>query len=135
MSILRERNALDVSCLRRSAARLAIALSAIAVGAGTPLQTLPAQEIGRAQPTSVLPVTDAYPHVAPDGLVVFQTNRVGGSKLFVARLDDSELRQLTSGPGEDVTPVWSPDGSRQPRARGSDRDPAGEAAIRSVGHC
>ncbi|MGH8129500.1 MAG: TolB family protein [Steroidobacteraceae bacterium] len=30
----------------------------------------------------------------------------------MARLDGSELRQLTSGPGADATPIWSPDGTR-----------------------
>lgn len=63
-------------------------------------------------PRPLLTVEDAYPHVSHDGRVVFQSNRVGGSKLFVARLDGSELRQLTSGPGEDVTPKWSPDGKK-----------------------
>jgi Tol biopolymer transport system component len=57
-------------------------------------------------------VQDAYPNVSREGLVVFQSNRVGGSKLFVARLDGTGLRQLTSGPGEDVTPVWSRDGTQ-----------------------
>jgi len=74
-------------------------------------QSLAAQAPGFA-PTAVLPVQDAYPQVSRQGMVVFQSNRVGGSKLFVARLDGSGLRQLTSGPGEDVTPVWSPDGSQ-----------------------
>ncbi len=104
--------------------RLGLALSAVAVGAATLPPTLWAQETGSAQPAAVLPVADAYPQVARDGLVVFQSNRVGGSKLFVARLDGSELRQLTSGPGEDVTPVWSPDGSQVMFAstRGGDED-------------
>jgi TolB protein len=59
----------------------------------------------------VLAVEDAYPHVSRDSLVVFQSNRVGGVKLFVAKLDGRGLRQLTRGPGEDATPVWSPDGA------------------------
>lgn len=69
-----------------------------------------AQELVSAVPVPFMPVKDAYPHVSRDGLVVFQSNRVDGWKLFVARLDGTGLRQLTSGPGEDVTPVWSPDG-------------------------
>jgi TolB protein len=58
---------------------------------------------------SIAPAVDAYPHVSRDGWLVFQSNRAGGSKLFVMRLDGSGLRQLTAGPGEDATPVWSPD--------------------------
>jgi TolB protein len=65
--------------------------------------------VGTAMP--LLAVEDAYPHVSRDGLVVFQSNRAGGSKLFVSRLDGSGLRQLTTGPGMDATPIWSPDGS------------------------
>ena len=60
--------------------------------------------------TSIAPVVDAYPHVSRDGWLVFQSNRTGGSKLFVMRLDGSGLRQLTTGASEDATPVWSPDG-------------------------
>lgn len=67
---------------------------------------------GSAVPTPALPVQDAYPDVSRDSLIVFQSNRIGGSKLFVAQLDGSHLRQLTSGPGDDVTPVWSPDGTQ-----------------------
>ncbi|MEX0733709.1 MAG: hypothetical protein WD944_01575 [Steroidobacteraceae bacterium] len=74
--------------------------------------TLSAQGTGIAAPAPVLPVQDAYPHVSRDGLVVFQSNRVGGWKLFVARLDGSELRQLTIGPGVDATLIWSPDRTR-----------------------
>ncbi|MGH8249455.1 MAG: TolB family protein [Steroidobacteraceae bacterium] len=84
-----------------------------ALGALAALPIHAAQTIDDAPPTPrpVLPVQDAYPHVSRLGLVVFQSNRVGGSKLFVSRLDGSELRQLTSGPGSDATPIWSPDGS------------------------
>jgi TolB protein len=60
----------------------------------------------------LLAVQDAYPHVSKDGLVVFQSNRAGGNKLFVAALDGSGLRQLTHGPAEDATPKWSFDGSQ-----------------------
>lgn len=62
-------------------------------------------------PAPILPAQDAYPHVGRDGRVVFQSKRLGGHwKLFTARLDGTDLRQLTDGPGDDVTPKWSPDG-------------------------
>ena len=53
-----------------------------------------AQAAGGASPASFLPVEDAYPHVSRQGLVVFQSSRVAGTKLFVAGLDGSGLRQL-----------------------------------------
>jgi len=97
---------------RLLALRSALAASVVAFSfIGAP-HALAAQEAARAMPTPVLPVQDAYPHVSREGLVVFQSNRVGGWKLFVARLDGSELRQLTNGPGEDVTPAFSPDGAQ-----------------------
>ncbi len=71
-----------------------------------------AEAIAHAAATSVLPVHDAYPHVSKDGQVVFQSNRVGGSKLFIAGLDGTGLRQLTTGPSDDATPKWSPDGKQ-----------------------
>lgn len=93
--------------VRSALAAIAVAFSVLAAPS-----TVAAQGPSSAAPTTVLPVQDAYPHVSREGLVVFQSNRVGGWKLFVARLDGSELRQLTSGPGEDVTPIWSPDGTQ-----------------------
>ena len=76
-------------------------------------------------PTPVLPAQDAYPHVARDGRLVFQSKRMAGPwKLFVSRLDGTGLRQITDGPGDDVTPKWSPDGTQIAFAsdRGGDED-------------
>jgi TolB protein len=93
----------------RPAVRSTVAASGVAMTIVTALHALAAQEPDRAAPTPIVPVQDAYPNVSRDGMVVFQSNRVDGWKLFVARLDGSGLRQLTSDAGEDVTPVWSPD--------------------------
>ncbi|HEY4645062.1 MAG TPA: hypothetical protein VIH25_02170 [Steroidobacteraceae bacterium] len=109
-----------MSYLHRSPAHIGTATFGLAfciLGCGT---TLAADAPVRASPTSVLPVHDAYPHVSHDGHVVFQSNRVGGSKLFVAQLDGNDLRQLTAGSGDDATPKWSPDGASVVFA--SDRD-------------
>jgi TolB protein len=91
--------------------RSALTAGSIAISFLAVPPTFAAQGLGSAAPTHVLPVQDAYPHVSREGLIIFQSNRVGGWKLFVARIDGSEPGQLTSGPGEDVTPVWSPDGT------------------------
>jgi TolB protein len=69
-----------------------------------------AQSIPPGRPENVSAVQDAYPYVSRDGLLVFQSNRIGGSKLFTSKLDGSDVRQLTVGPSEDATPVWSHDG-------------------------
>jgi len=87
-----------------------IRVLAFAAGAAFVSSALASDPPARIAPTSLMPVEDAYPHVSRDGLLVFQSNRLGGSKLFIAALDGSQLRQLTSGVGEDVTPKWSPDG-------------------------
>jgi TolB protein len=88
--------------------RSAVTAFALAAACGV---TEAADVPARLAATPVLPVEDAYPHVSRDGNIVFQSNRIGGSKLFIVKLDGTGLRQLTTGPGEDVTPVWSPDGA------------------------
>lgn len=94
---------------------------AAGLGLAVALPALSADPPERIAPAPLLAVEDAYPHVSRDGLVVFQSNRLGGSKLFVAKLDGTGLRQLTTGRSEDATPKWSFDGSRIAYAsRGSD---------------
>jgi TolB protein len=84
-------------------------VGAIATGAVVTEAAL-AQTVAPGHPANILAVQDAYPHVSREGRLVFQSNRVGGSKLFTSKLDGSDLRQLTTGPSEDATAVWSPDG-------------------------
>lgn len=71
---------------------------------------VPAQDAVRIMPRTLLSVEDAYPHVAQDGRVVFQSNRTGDTHLFVVQRDGTGLRQLSTGAGQDRTPKWSPDG-------------------------
>jgi serine/threonine protein kinase/Tol biopolymer transport system component len=70
-------------------------------------------ELGR-----VTAVTDGYggdldPNVSPsDDRIVFSSSRTGERHLWTARIDGSELRQLTSGTSFDDRPSFSPDGKR-----------------------
>ncbi|MBI4607561.1 MAG: Tol-Pal system beta propeller repeat protein TolB [Candidatus Rokubacteria bacterium] len=46
---------------------------------------------------------------APNGRhLVFQSNRLGGWRLFTMLADGSEQQPLTRGPGESTSPSWSP---------------------------
>lgn len=58
------------------------------------------------------------PHVSPDGTYVVFTVRStdleadkGRTDLWLAATDGSMLKQMTTDPGADVNPRWSPDGS------------------------
>ena len=97
-----------MTCVTRFMAR-ALATS-LALGLHSFAQS--AEPPQRLTATPVLPVEDAYPHVSRDGLIVFQSTRIGPVKLFVAQLNGVGLRQLTQGPAEDVTPKWSFDGKQ-----------------------
>jgi TolB protein len=46
------------------------------------------------------------------GRIAFGANRAGKWNLYTIRADGTDLRQVTSGPGEDRSPAWSPDGKR-----------------------
>ena len=50
---------------------------------------------------------------SPDGSrILFASDREGNLELFVMNADGSQLRRLTDTPGNEVHPVWSPDGTR-----------------------
>ena len=42
--------------------------------------------------------------------LVYDSNRAGGQRIFRIRTSGGEPEQLTSGPGDDFLPAWSPDG-------------------------
>jgi TolB protein len=51
------------------------------------------------------------PAVSPDGKkIAFASNRRGNLDIWVANIDGSGSRRLTSSPAQDTAPVWSPTG-------------------------
>ena len=60
----------------------------------------------------VAPARDLYPHVSRTGSIVFQSNRIGGTRIFLLDSIGAEPRHLPTGGEQEVTPVWSPDGNR-----------------------
>jgi TolB protein len=58
------------------------------------------------------PGIDAHPCWAPDGSVVFATDRWGGLELAIVKADGTGLRRLTQSAGLDDYPAASPDGKR-----------------------
>lgn len=58
--------------------------------------------------------------IPPSDLIVFQTTRDSDTELYVIRADQSGLARITTEPGADRDPAWSPDRLRI--AFASDRD-------------
>ncbi len=57
-------------------------------------------------------VDDARPTYSPDGNKILYNNATGEGDLFVADADGTHRVQLTSAPGRDDCPAWSPDGTQ-----------------------
>ena len=54
---------------------------------------------------------DQFPRVSPDGSrILFQSNRGLDFDVYVMNADGSGVRNLTSRPGDDRFPAWTPDG-------------------------
>ena len=55
------------------------------------------------------------PVIPQGGTAVFVFSSIvgdAGGDIYLARADGTDVRQLTSGPGIETTPTWSPDGTR-----------------------
>lgn len=74
-------------------------------------------------PVRLTNIVSAYPCPSPDGSrVVFQSNRTGRHEIYVMNVDGSGVVQLTDRPGDNSTPVWSPDGRRIAFAASAEAD-------------
>jgi TolB protein len=94
----------------RAAAAWIIALNACASAVSA--QDTPSAGPTLGPPRQLTAIINSYPSPSPDGdRVVFQSNRTGRFELYVMNRDGTGLRQLTSSPGHNVTPKWSPDGT------------------------
>jgi len=68
---------------------------------------------GRDEPLALEPGTYSYPRVSPDGRFVALDVFTGPSRdIWILNLERSTFTQLTDGPTEDMTPIWSADGRR-----------------------
>ncbi|MHB9028594.1 MAG: hypothetical protein ACYC9O_07495 [Candidatus Latescibacterota bacterium] len=56
-------------------------------------------------------ISPSWCPTTPD-LLAFSSNRDGNNEIYLVRSNGSGIRRLTNNPGIDVSPSWSPDGSR-----------------------
>jgi len=57
--------------------------------------------------------SDEYPKWSPDGnWVAFTSNRTGNFDVYIMNEDGEQVRQITSGPRDEVEHAWFPDGRR-----------------------
>jgi Tol biopolymer transport system component len=64
---------------------------------------------GHEEPLSAHPRAYYYPRVSPDGTRVALDVRDQENDIWIWDLAHENLRRLTSDPGLDVFPVWTPD--------------------------
>ena len=58
---------------------------------------------------SLIPLTSTWA-MPKTGRIAFSSNRDGNFEIYVMDPDGTNVKRLTSSPGHDVAPTWSPDG-------------------------
>jgi Tol biopolymer transport system component len=61
---------------------------------------------------SVTPSPTSPAPESPAGQIAFSSDRDGNAKIYLVNADGTGLKRLTDGPGEDIYPAWSPDGTK-----------------------
>jgi len=106
----------------RPAGRLAVALVSLAVLAGAMIfrsERSPTVQAGphRLQVRVIenAPKGSSQPALSPDGRTLAYVGAVeeqGGRNLYIQRIDGGAPVRVTTNPGQDLYPAWSPDGAR-----------------------
>ena len=47
-----------------------------------------------------------------NGRIAFASNRAGNNEIYSMAADGTDVRRLTTNPGDDILPAWSPDGTK-----------------------
>ncbi len=101
--------------------------------------TLGIYQVGSGGPDSLIPLlvdgaANTQAVLSPDRTqVAFSSNRAGGYDLWLMDADGRNLRRLTTGPGSEGEPAWTPDGSRLVYTILSKTGPPQLASIRADG--
>jgi Tol biopolymer transport system component len=77
----------------------------------------------RANPLMPVCVDLGADAASPEPALVLASNRSGVFEIYVMNSDGSAIRRLTTNPGPDVMPAWSPDGRRIVFASARDGSP------------
>jgi Tol biopolymer transport system component len=74
-------------------------------------QGLRIKDLNTSNVTVVTTAYDNFPHWSPRGdRIVFVRQYEGDYEIYTVRPDGKDVRRLTSSPGNDAHPTWSPDG-------------------------